>query len=197
MGMGVFTSCGKHGDDRCSDSFADRICAQILTPHLPYASKARDPAIRNAIIGGELPANIPSLKLSAFIKSILEACWQQDPGQRPKIAWCLGLLSAEVPSLFRHFLKCPLTVPGVFKVIGNGWQIVHNPDSERVYSYEAVPHANMRGWCVPDTTHRTLPIFLFPLRLLSGSSILGGSNSLRTVGTLLSSAARAQRDTIP
>lgn len=72
-----------------------RVLTQIMTDTLPYASYRADIAVIQAIIRGQLPAELPPQSLlseeeqwdlrSWFLQLVLPECWNFEPSKRPTI----------------------------------------------------------------------------------------------------------------
>lgn len=110
-----------------------------MTDILPYVSKKREGSIAHAIGQKELPADLPNIPMPDFVKEILTQCWVQAPEARPTMSWIRGTLLKRSPSLFRAFLNSSFeTIPPQYKDEGPGYQVIRNPDSEMVFSWEVL-----------------------------------------------------------
>lgn len=64
-----------------------------------------DILILRAIIDNRPPADLATLSLSAELTLVLEHCWKNEPGARPRMSYCVEslyeqVLSRRSPSLF-------------------------------------------------------------------------------------------------
>lgn len=128
--------------------YRDLTRPQILTGLLPYRAHNRDVSVISAIKSMELPADLSTVILPNFVRSVIERCWQK-PELRPEIHVCRFLLSTQTRTLSEAFTKAQyIDLPPQFRTQGDGWTAIRNPDSPKTFAFDFVSDFSPKVGCV-------------------------------------------------
>lgn len=119
-----------------------------------------------------LPADLSTITVPNFIRSLLERCWQPNPESRPGMPWCQGVIAVQRPtSLFPGFLRLSLDdIPVRYTIQGDGWHAICNPEVENPLELQV---SSTRIWALYVPT----PSCAAPSRLFTHLSISRSSYS--------------------
>lgn len=123
-----------------------------MTDLIPYSTSKREHTIIHAIRNAEPPADLSTITVPDFVLSVLKQCWQRDPKLRLESSGCQVLLSAQSSPLLESMLDTPFEeIPSRYTKQGEGWKVIHNPESPKTYEYEFLPTFNgPEAWYARD-----------------------------------------------
>lgn len=110
-----------------------------MTDLRPYRG-CSDISVVLAIAQGRSPANLQNISAPDFLPVVLERCWRLSGETRPSMVWCIEVLSRRTTALFEAYCENgDSDIPPDYWIEGEGWNLIHNPESNLRYVCECTP----------------------------------------------------------